>query len=72
MRASGGVLADMVQRAQAAGALRRDYGPPDVATVVWAMSNVIAMADGDDTVWRRHLRFILDGLRARSPEGSLA
>jgi hypothetical protein len=36
------------------------------------MSNVIAMADGDDTVWRGHLRFILDGLRARSPEGSLA
>jgi hypothetical protein len=32
------------------------------------MSNVIAMADGDDTVRRWHLRFILDG--ARSPEGS--
>ncbi|MDT5079430.1 MAG: hypothetical protein QOJ80_4067 [Mycobacterium sp.] len=67
---SGGVLADMLQRAQAAGALRHDFGTPDLATVIWAMSKVIAMADGDDTVWRRHLGFILDGLRARGPEGS--
>jgi AcrR family transcriptional regulator len=67
---SGGALADVLQRAHAAGALRRDFGPPDLATVVWAMSKVIAMADGDDTVWRRHLGFILDGLRARAREGS--
>jgi hypothetical protein len=60
----------MLQREQAAGALRRDFGPPDLATVVSAMSKVIAIADGDETVWRRYLGFIIDGLRARGPEGS--
>jgi hypothetical protein len=25
---------------------------------------VISMSAGDDTVWRRHLGFVLDGLRA--------
>jgi hypothetical protein len=29
------------------------------------MSKVIALADGDDEVWRRHLGFLFDGLRAR-------
>ena len=33
--------------------------------VVWAMSKVIAMADGDDIVWRWHLGFIPGGLRER-------
>jgi hypothetical protein len=33
--------------------------------MIGAMSKVIAMADGDDEVWRRHLGFVLDGLRAR-------
>jgi hypothetical protein len=28
------------------------------------MSKVIAMSGGNDTVWRRHLGFVLDGLRA--------
>jgi len=27
-------------------------------------AKVIAMSDGDDSVWRRHLGFVLDGLRA--------
>jgi hypothetical protein len=43
--------------------LRRDFGPNDLATLVWAMSKVISMSDGDDAVWRRHLGFVLDGLR---------
>jgi hypothetical protein len=34
--------------------------------MVAAMSKVIAISDGDDTVWRRHLGFLLDGLRAPS------
>jgi hypothetical protein len=38
--------------------------------LMWAMSKVIAMADGDDAVWRRHLGFVLDGLK--SPVGSPA
>ncbi|MCU1697866.1 MAG: Transcriptional regulator, TetR family [Mycobacterium sp.] len=43
--------------------LRPDFGPNDLATLVWAMSKVISMSDGDDAVWRRHLGFVLDGLR---------
>jgi hypothetical protein len=27
------------------------------------------MSNGDDTVWRRHLGFVLDGLRAKSQRG---
>lgn len=36
----------------------------DLATMIGAMSKVIAMSDGDDEVWRRHLGFALVGLRA--------
>jgi hypothetical protein len=32
---------------------------------MWAMSKVIAMSNGNDAVWRRHLGFVLDGLRAQ-------
>ena len=61
---AGGVLDSVVGRARDAGVLRSDFGPDDLATLVSAMSNVIAMSDGDDAVWRRHLGFVLDGLRA--------
>jgi hypothetical protein len=45
--------------------LRSDFRADDLATLVWAMSKVISMSDDDDAVWRRHLGFVLDGLRAR-------
>jgi hypothetical protein len=44
--------------------LRPDFGSTDLGTLIWAMSKVISMSDGDDAVWRRHLGFVLDGLRA--------
>jgi AcrR family transcriptional regulator len=62
---AGGVLESVVNRARKAGVLRQDFGADDLATMIGAMSKVIAMSDGDDTVWRRHLGFVLDGLRAR-------
>jgi AcrR family transcriptional regulator len=61
---AGGALDAVAQRARDAGALRPDFGPQDLATLVSAMSKVIAMSPGDDAVWRRHLGFVLDGLRA--------
>jgi AcrR family transcriptional regulator len=61
---AGGVLDAVTERARDAGVLRRDFGPTDLSTLVWAMSKVISMSDGDDAVWRRHLGFVLDGLRA--------
>lgn len=62
---AGGVLDSVVRRASDAGVLRSDFGAGDLATLVWGMSKVIAMSGGDDGVWRRHLGFVLDGLRAR-------
>jgi AcrR family transcriptional regulator len=61
---AGGVLDAVAQHARDAGVLRPDFGPSDLATLVWAMSKVISMSGGDDGVWRRHLAFVLDGLRA--------
>ena len=61
---AGGVLESVVGRARDAGVLRPDFGPDDLATLMWAMSKVIAMSNGDDAVWRRHLGFVVDGLRA--------
>lgn len=61
---AGGALDAVAQRAREAGVLRSDFGPEDLVTLVSAMSKVIAMSAGDDTPWRRHLGFVLDGLRA--------
>ncbi|KWX22051.1 hypothetical protein AFM11_22920 [Mycolicibacterium wolinskyi] len=60
---AGGLLEEVVERAKQAGVLRTDFGTEDLATLMWAMSKVIAMADGRDAVWRRHLGFVLDGLK---------
>ena len=60
---TGGVLSSVVHRAKEAGVLRPDFGSDDLATMIAAMSRVIAISDDDDRVWRRHLGFILDGLR---------
>jgi len=60
---AGGVVESIVARARRAGVLRPDFGPGDLATLVWAMSKVITMSAGDDAVWRRHLGFVVDGLR---------
>jgi AcrR family transcriptional regulator len=62
---AGGVVESVVHRARQAGVLRPDFGAGDLATMIGAMSKVIAMSDGDGAVWRRHLGFLLDGLRVR-------
>ena len=65
MRTRRGVLESVVNRARDAGVLRPDFDAADLATMIGAMSKVIALSIGDDAVWRRHLGFMLDGLRAR-------
>lgn len=50
--------------------VRADFSTDDLVTLVWAMSRVIAMSDGDDTRRRRHLSFVLDGLRVRPPRST--
>ncbi|WP_202803301.1 TetR/AcrR family transcriptional regulator [Tsukamurella sp. 1534] len=61
-RAGGAVLA-VLDRAHTAGVVRRDFGFDDLATLMVAVANVIALHPGDDTVWRRHLGFVLAGIR---------
>jgi AcrR family transcriptional regulator len=46
-------------------ALRADFVPEDVTLVLWGSDRVRELAaDGAPDLWRRHLGFVLDGLRA--------
>ncbi|GAA2833140.1 TetR/AcrR family transcriptional regulator [Nonomuraea rubra] len=57
----------IIERAKAAGRLRADFGPQDLITVIWAMSQVIRESmDTAPAAWRRCLAFFLDGLRAEA------
>jgi AcrR family transcriptional regulator len=59
------VVAELVDRAQAEGALRADFTPQDLSLLVWGSDRVNALAaDVAPELWRRHLGFVLDGLRA--------
>jgi hypothetical protein len=56
----------LVERAQAAGALRPDVAGPDVALVQFMLAAVIDYSsEVDPDVWRRMLGIVLDGLRTR-------
>jgi AcrR family transcriptional regulator len=59
----GGILEAVVRRAHDAEVLRADFGPADLSILMSAVSQVIATT-GNDAMWRRHLGFVLDGLRA--------
>nr|WP_281284782.1 TetR/AcrR family transcriptional regulator [Nonomuraea mesophila] len=59
------LIVQLVERAQAAGALRADVGPVDLAFFVMANSRV---AEADPGQWRRHFTLMLDALRA-APRG---
>ena len=61
----GALIAELVARAQAEGSLRPDFTAPDVAAILWAGDRVLEL--GDEALWRRHLGFILDGLRREAP-----
>jgi AcrR family transcriptional regulator len=55
----------LIERAQEQGALRPDFTPEDMPLVLWSGSRVIdATAGIAPGLWRRHLGFMLDGLRA--------
>jgi AcrR family transcriptional regulator len=51
----------LVERAQAAGALRLDVGPLDLAFFMMANARV---AEVDPSQWRRHFTLMLDALKA--------
>jgi AcrR family transcriptional regulator len=59
------LMVEVIERAKRSGALRPDFVLADMAFVTWAITRTIeATADVDPDAWRRHLGFVLDGLRA--------
>jgi AcrR family transcriptional regulator len=61
-----GALAELVSRAQAAGAIRGDIGPADVSMLFAGVAHATALAGELQPVLReRYVRIILDGLRAK-------
>jgi AcrR family transcriptional regulator len=61
------LLAQLVERAQADGSLRKDFTPQDIALVFWSSDRVLELAgDVAPELWRRQLAFMFDGLRTAS------
>jgi AcrR family transcriptional regulator len=59
------LMTEVIERAKRDGSLRPDFVLSDMAFVTWAITRTIeATADVDPDAWRRHLGFVLDGLRA--------
>lgn len=54
----------LVERAQAADALRPDFTAEDVPVVLRSLGRIVEMTDeGPPDLWRRYLSMLLDGLR---------
>ncbi len=59
------VVSTLVERAQAAGALRADFSPTDVPIIAYLLSEAAEYAGHvQPDVWRRYLALIIDGMRA--------
>jgi AcrR family transcriptional regulator len=58
------LLERLLERGHSQGVLRADFALPDLALALWSFAPLIAAtADTAPTVWRRHLHWLLDGLR---------
>jgi AcrR family transcriptional regulator len=56
---------ELINRAKAAGQLREDIEPGDIAVIQLMLSSVIGAArDTDPNLWRRYLAILIQGLRA--------
>jgi AcrR family transcriptional regulator len=59
------LLEQILERAQAQESLRDDFTLPDLTLLFWSFSTLIdATAEVEPNAWRRHLHWLLDGLRA--------
>jgi hypothetical protein len=57
----------VLRRAREHGGLRHDFTLPDLALLFWSFAPVIdATAEVAPNAWRRHLHWVLDGLRAEA------
>jgi AcrR family transcriptional regulator len=70
LRALIDVLAELLGRAQRAGAVRSDIGVDDVMAVLTGAAYAICQSRADDERTRRLLTIMYDGLRARGDPGS--
>jgi AcrR family transcriptional regulator len=55
---------ELIARAKASGGLRGDFAVDDVPTMMCGVTQAIHMVGGDER-WKRHLRLLFDGMRAR-------
>ncbi|MER5173943.1 TetR/AcrR family transcriptional regulator [Thioclava kandeliae] len=61
------VLDELVERAKADGELRKDVNGGDVALLMCAPGYIAShIHEADETIWRRYLAIIFDGLRPES------
>lgn len=57
----------LIERAREQGRLRADFVFPDLAVLFWSFAPLIeATSEVAPNAWRRHLQWLLDGLRAES------
>ena len=57
-------ITKLVERAQAAGALRADFSPTDVPLIALMLSSAAEYAGPvNHEVWRRYLTLLIDGMR---------
>ena len=57
----------VLERAREQGGLRADFAFPDLALLFWSFAPLIdATAEAAPEAWRRHLHWLLDGLRAET------
>lgn len=64
-------LANLVRRAQAAGALRADFRPSDLAMVFVAHGGLVAARPSDAAASRRLVAYLLQAFRAEAASGPL-
>jgi AcrR family transcriptional regulator len=59
------LFGELLERARAQGELRDDFTVADLSLLLWSFAPVIdATAETAPKVWRRHLHWLLDGMRA--------
>jgi hypothetical protein len=58
-----GVVAQLIERGQRAGAIRDDLAAEDMP-MIWCSLGAAQQHSADDS-WKRYLEVVLDGLRAR-------
>lgn len=60
-----GSFEQILERAHTQGQLRADFGVGDLTLLLWSFAPVMdATAEAAPTAWRRHLHWLLDGLRS--------